>query len=91
MGDARDSRPDRRDRLERAAARHDDVPGEIVENQVTRADAALELLGDEDEMVVGTAIDALEKNLDTVERALRTGSASAAHRDAPGRQAGGRR
>lgn len=82
MSDARDPRPERRERLERAAHRHDHVPEEILESQVAKADEALELLGDEDEMVT-TAIDALDKNLDSVEKALHKGAAPAAAHDPP--------
>ena len=78
MSGAHDPRPERRERLERAAHRHDDVPEEILENQVARADEALDLFGDEDEMVT-TAIDALDKNLAIVERALLKGAVTHGH------------
>lgn len=76
MSNARDPRPERRERLERAAHRHGDVPDAILQSQVARAVAALDLLGDDDEMVA-TAIDALDRNLDSVERALHTGAVPA--------------
>ena len=68
-----DPRTGRRERLEHAAARHDELPEDIVESQVAKVDEALDLLGDEDEMVA-TAVEALDKNLTTVEQAISDGA-----------------
>ena len=77
---------DRRKRLHRTADRHEGVPDELIDQQVAKADEALELLGDEEELVE-TAEDALDRNLDTVERALGDGAETASADDpGPGRE-----
>lgn len=68
----------RRERLQRTADQHQGLPEEVIDQQVAKADEALELLGDEEELVE-IAEDALDRNLETVERAIGDGAAPAGH------------
>lgn len=63
----------RHERLESAAACHDELPDDIRESQVAKVEEALDLLGDEDEMV-STAVEALDRNLTTVGEAISDGA-----------------
>lgn len=80
------ARSERRERLYRTAARHPELPEDVIEKHVVKADDALELLGPDEELVE-TAEDALDRNLETVERAIDDGagtSGPARDRDDPG-------
>lgn len=63
-----------RERLERAAARHDDLPDDVVEAQVNKVDEALDLLGDDPELQE-MAEAAIDHNLQSIEDATNTGAA----------------
>lgn len=64
---------ERRKRLEEAAAQHDALPPPIVAEQVARVEQALDLLGDEGELV-DTAVEVVETNLAAVEDARSNGA-----------------
>lgn len=77
-----DPRVVRRGRLEDAAADHCELPDDVRESQVARAEQALALFGDEDELL-GMAVDAVHRNLRRVERAMQEDGASLSRRRRP--------
>lgn len=63
----------RRQRLEAAAAQHAELPAPIIAEQLARVEEALDLLGDNGELV-DTAIDVVDTNLSAVEDARTNGA-----------------
>lgn len=62
-----------RDRLERAKERHQDLPEDLVAEQVAKVEDAVHLLGDDPELSE-VAEAAIESNLERVEDALHGGA-----------------
>ena len=79
MSDGRFEKPDdavrdrRREALERAAHRFPDVPDDVVDMQVGRAEFGAELLGGDADLTE-TAVAALEHNLQSFESAVDDGA-----------------
>lgn len=63
----------RREALERAAAKHPDLPDDVVDTQVGKADFGAALLGGDPELTE-TAVVALEHNLERYESAVDDGA-----------------
>lgn len=63
----------RREALERAAAHHPDLPDDVVDTQVAKADFGAEILGGDAELTE-TAVVALEHNLERYESAVDDGA-----------------
>ena len=72
-----DVRRNRRERLERAARQHQDLPDELVEAQIAKVDEAVDLLGGDPELN-DAAEAAVEKNLESLRDALDGGAEAAA-------------
>jgi len=68
-----DARCDRRERMERAAREHQDLPDELVEAQIAKVDEAVDLLGGDAELN-DAAEAAVEKNLESLRDALEGGA-----------------
>jgi len=68
-----DVRRNRRERLERAAAQHEDLPDDLVEAQIAKVDEAVDLLGGDPELNEAAEA-AVEKNLESLRDALNGGA-----------------
>lgn len=68
-----DVRRERRERLERAAARHKDLPDDVIRTQIAKVDAACELMGGDRELNEAAEM-AVDKNLKTVRTAIEDGA-----------------
>lgn len=68
-----DLRRERREMLERAAARHRDLPDDVIRLQIAKVDEAVELLGGDPELIEAAEL-AVDKNLQTLRTAIEEGA-----------------